>query len=127
MANTAVTNVTVAALNTQYDLAYTAATVDTANGTEVFDITPTKAYGKIAVVIQVGDTNGAVAYSFAKGDSVGATGAITGSVAQAKTKIIVIEDAKIRKGGKYVLTLTPATGKKLKTDHTAQVGLIELY
>lgn len=122
-----VTNSTIAKYNTEIVKTFNAATADTANGTEVFTITPKVSGNSIAIEISVADTNGAVGFSIAAGGLWGAGAAKTGSVAQATTEIIQIETGKyLKNDGTILLTLTPATGKKLLTDHAAKVAVIEL-
>jgi hypothetical protein len=127
MANTAVTNVKMA-LNTVKEYATTAATVDTADGKEVFDVTPSKSDGKVLILIaNTSALNGSLTASVAAGGFWAAGSALEVTVEQGKTKMLELESAKyLGTNGKYAVTLTPATGKKLKTDHTASVGCVEL-
>jgi len=123
----ACTNTTIAKYNTEYTMTFNAATSSVVDATEVFTVTPTVAGSRIAIAIKVGITHGAVAYSIAKGGQWGSVAAVTGSVAQAATEIIVFDDAKIMStSGTYVITLTPASGKRLLTDHAATMQVIEM-
>jgi hypothetical protein len=126
MANTAITNIQLK-INSQVEVAATAATADTADLAEVFDITPGKRDGKVLIEINnVSAANGSVTYSIAAGDF-WAGKAITGTIAQGKSFGIEVETAKVKKAsGKIELTITPATGKKLKTDHTLTLAVKQL-
>jgi len=108
-------------------LAGDAATSDAANLIEVFTITPTKGMDKMIISIAVADSNGAVACSLGAGDY-WAKGALTWSCAQNKTSHMAVSDIArfMTDEGTILLTLTPASGKKLLTDHTAVVEVIEL-
>jgi len=109
-----------------------AATADTADLAEVFTITPTKGMDKMIIEIAVANTNGTVACSMAAGDNFWAKKAKTWNCVQNKTTIFHISDiarfmTKVTgAAGKMLLTLTPASGKKLLTDHTAVVKVVEL-
>jgi hypothetical protein len=123
----AVTNTTLTAFNTEVELTNNAATSTVADATEVFTITPTKADYKVLIQIINGPTHGAVAWSIAAGGYWAAGSAKTGSVAQAKTELIVLEGAKYKAlAGTIAITLTPASGKKLLTDHAAAVNCIQM-
>ena len=110
-----------------------AATADTNDLAEVFTITPTKGMDKMIIEIAVANTNGTVACSLGAGGTYWASLAKTWNAVQNKTSIFHVSD--IARFAKYVgtttkdtilLTLTPASGKKLLTDHTAVVKVIEL-
>ena len=110
-----------------------AATADVADLAEVFTITPTKGVDKIIIEIAVANTNGTVACSLAAGDEywARAAGALTWNCVQNKTSIMHISDiarfmTNVAAGDTIVLTLTPAAGKKLLTDHTAVVKVVQL-
>ena len=123
----AITNSKIAVLNTKQVLTMMAADADTANLAQKFIYTPTGKDNKIVIGIQVADTNGAVAHSIAAGAGAFGAAAKTGSTAQATTGIVQIETGKYRLAdGTVEITLTPASGKKLKTDHAAKVWVIEL-
>jgi hypothetical protein len=127
MSNTAVTNVTLSAYGTEAEFASTAATAEGANAAEVFDNTPTKRGEKLLIGIVNGAADqGAVAWSIAAGTLFAGVSAKTGSVAQGKTEVVQIETGKHLKSGKVEITLTPATGKILKTNHAAAIYAIEM-
>lgn len=120
-----VTN-TVAVLNTATEKTFNAATSTVANGTEVFTITPTKAdYKCVIEITNTATDQGSITYSIAAGDFWAGV-ALTGTIEQGKTKIIEVEGGKVMQDvGTILLTLTPATDKKLYTDHAATVQFIE--
>jgi len=124
----AVTNTTLALYDTETTLTANAATADTADLAEAFTITPTKA--NMHVVIEFTNGAGAGAYTWAlpvgalwAGDTLTA---FSGSIADGATEIIMLESGiHLSSAGTYVITLTPASGKKLLTDHTATMQVIE--
>lgn len=123
----AITNTKITALNADQTLTFMAADADTANLAQTFIYTPTGKDNKICIGIQVGDTHGAVAYSIAAGVGVFGAAAKTGSIAQAATEVIQIETGKyMLANGTIEITLTPATGKKLASEHAAKIFAIEL-
>lgn len=124
---TNVNNVTLE-VNTDAALTLANAASTTINGTETFQAAPSRRGDSLVLLIRNGaGDQGALTYSIAPGDFWAATDALTGAVAQGVTKAINIEGAKYRsKTGAFAITLTPATGKSLATNHAAAVGLIEL-
>jgi hypothetical protein len=124
----AVTNSTIAALNTVTAETSNAATADTDALAEVFTITPTKKGTKFVIVI--GGTgsaaDGDITFSMAAGvfwDSA----AITGTVTKNTEKVIEIDTARVLSAsGTILLTVTPAATDKLVTDHHAYVKVFEL-
>lgn len=109
--------------------ALSAATANTNNLAEVFTITPTKSMDKCVIIIHNLDTGagGTLDYSLAAGAFWASGVALTGTVATTVMKLIFVESAKyLSAAGKFLLTLTPASGKKLLTDHAASVGFLEL-
>jgi hypothetical protein len=122
-----VTNTTLTAFNTEVVLTNNPATSTVADATQVFNITPTKADYKVLIEIVNGPTHGAVAWSIAAGDYWAAGSTKTGSVAQATTEVIMLEGAKYKtQAGVIAITLTPASGKRLLTDHAAAVNCIQI-
>jgi hypothetical protein len=112
-------------LNTAVEKTFNAATADTANESEVFTITPTKADYKSFIEIKNAGSNGTITYSIAAGD-LWAGKVLTGSVAQGKTSIIQVEGGKVMQdNGTILVTLTPASGKKLLTDHAATIQYVQ--
>jgi len=121
-----VTNVTLER-DTVDILAPDAATADVADTAEVFTITPTKRTDKIIIEVSVADTNGTVVCTLGAGDY-WAGKAVSFNAVQNKTSVFHVSDIArfLTSDGKIKLTLTPATGKKLLTDHAATVQVIEL-
>lgn len=104
-----------------------AATGTTINTAEVFTVTPVTAGSQIMFRIYVGPTHGAVAYSVGAGDEFAAYDAYTGSIAQATAEVFVLDTAKyITTAGTILITLTPAAGKKIGTDHACVMMVYEI-
>lgn len=117
-----VVNTSLTDKNIGYVVTANPATADTADLAEVFTFTPDKQDGKTLIRITVGPTNGAVAFSIGAGDFWMGISPKTGSVAQATSEVIQIESAKYMKDdGTIDITFTPASGKKLLTDHLLSV------
>lgn len=126
MANTAVTPITLS-LNTAAEYTTTAATADTADLAEVFDLTMPKDGKCLLLINNVSALNGTVTWSLAAGEMWASTVALTGSIAQGKSYLLQVESAKyMKKTGKMALTITPASGKKLKTDHALTLQTVTL-
>lgn len=122
-----VSNSTITTFNTEVVKQNNPATSATIDATEVFTITPTESDEKVVVEIKNGAGHGALAYSVAAGDYWAAGSALTGSVADGATHLVVLEGAKYKlQAGTVAVTLTPASGKRLLTDHAAAVNVIEL-
>lgn len=121
-----ITNTLIAALNTDQALTFNAATSTVDNATEAFTYTPTGKDSKIVIGMKNG--TGILSYSIAKGTGVfQAAAAKTGTVAATSTDVIQIETGKfIDDDGEIVITLTPANGTALLTDHAASIFVIEL-
>lgn len=103
------------------------ATATVADATEVFTITPTKSDQRVVIEIDNGPTNGTITYSIAAGGFWAAGSALTGSVAQATKRGLVLEGAKYKQAdGTIAITFTPASGKILLTDHALKVRVIQL-
>lgn len=122
-----VTNTKLTARDTELAITVNAATADVADTAEVFTITPDN--GNFAIYITEGSgTDGAVAWSIGAGTSehFGSAAALTGSVAQGTTEVIAIDTAKYMQSGDILITLTPASGKKLLTDHAASMYVVEM-
>lgn len=122
----AVTGSPIVAFNTARTVTLVAATSSVINEVETFTVTPTKTNVKGVVEIYNGTGHGAITYSLPAGDHYGAGTAMTGSVAAGVRVALEIESGKYMTDGKYVITLTPATGKRLATDHAAGMTFIEL-
>lgn len=126
----AVTNTSLTVYGTEAALTANSATSTTANQTEVFTITPTRPSSKMVIMLgPIAATEGAVTWSIAAGadNHFGSGAADTGSIAQNTSEVIVIDTARhLSSTGTIPITFTPATGKKLATDHTLKVSVIEL-
>jgi hypothetical protein len=126
MSNTTVTTIELE-LNTATEYTTTAATADTANLAEVFDLDMPKDGRCIVIINNVSGVNGTVTWSLAAGDFWASTAALTGSIAQGKSYILQVDSARFKQSdGKMNLTITPASGKKLKTDHALTIQTIKL-
>lgn len=122
-----VTNTTLTAYNTDSAVTFNAATVDTADGTEVFTITPTGSNARTALFIK--NVTGILAWSVAAGGAwAGQNGsAKTGTTAANTTDVIILETGKYQSSsGTIVITFTPASGTKLLTNHALSVYFVEL-
>ena len=123
----AVTNTNLVKFGTEVAVTSNAATSTVADATEVFTITPTVKGSKVLIIIGEGAGDSAVGWSFAAGAQWGSTAVDTGSVAAGTEEAIVLDSAKhLSAAGTYLLTLTPASGKKLLTDEAAYVKVIQL-
>ena len=125
----AVTNTALSAYNTIGSLTANPATATGANTAEVFTVTLTKACKDALLIIYNeigGSTHGTITYSIAAGDNAfAAPAALTGSVAQGTIRAIKIDSAYISATGTIVITFTPASGKRLLTDHAMGMWVIE--
>ncbi len=126
----AVTNTELTKYGTEAVVTFNAATSTTANEVEVFTVTPTRPGSKCLMMITEagGTAGGAVAFSIGAGTSehFGSGAAKTGSVAANTTEAIVVNTAQHMASGTLLVTLTPATGKKLLTDSAATMQVVEL-
>jgi len=123
--NMAITNTKIASLNVDQALTFMAADADTADLAQKFIYTPTGKDNRI--VIGFKNTTGILAYSIAAGVGVFGAAAKTGTVAATSTDVIQIETGRyMLADGTVEITLTPASGTKLLTNHAAAVFAIEL-
>ena len=111
-------------VNTVKVLAADAATESNAKKAEAFTITPTKAGRKILILVTL--PNAGDLLLFRAGSEFWASDAQTNAVQ--KDSAFQIEDVArfLTSSDTIVLTLTPADGKRLATDHAATVQVIEL-
>ena len=123
-----VTNTLISALNADQTLTANAATSSVVDATEAFTITPTGKDNKMAIVFGNGTGHGAFTYSIAVGAGVfAAPSALTGSIAAGALEVLQIDTGKyMSSSGTIVITLTPASGKRLLTDHAAVMYELEL-
>ena len=124
----AVTTSKIAALNADQTLTANAATSTTIDQTEVFTITPTGKPNKTAIIFANGAGHGAYTYSIAAGANVFKAGAAkTGSIAAGASEVIQLDLGRYTTAtGTVLVTLTPASGKRLLSDHAASMSVIEL-
>ena len=122
------TKTTITALNTDTALTLNAADADTNDLAQKFYYTPAAKEHKVALGFQVANSHGAVSFAITKGARVFGTAANkTFTTAQATTDIIQIETGKyMLADGTIEITATPASGKKLTTDHALKIFVIEL-
>lgn len=126
MADSAITNIAMT-LNAGVVATATAAVADTADLAEVFDFTPKKGSKYLIVINNISAANGTVSVSIAAGVQFGANAALTATIAQGVSKAFQVDTAKyVDASGIINVTVTPASGKKLKTDHTLTVQGIQL-
>ena len=113
--------------NTITTLTENPATSSVIDATEVFTITPTKSDQRVIIEIDNGPTHGTITYSIAAGAHWAGSAVLTGSVLQEVKRGIVLEGARYKSAtGTIVITFTPATGKRLLTDHALKVRVIQL-
>jgi hypothetical protein len=127
MANIAIVNTKLTALNTDAALTLNAADEGTNDTAQTFVYTPTGKDNKIVFGFQVAASHGTVTWSIANGVGVFAKGAKTGSTAQDTTDVIQIETGRhLLANGTVTIAFTPASGKDLTNDHALKVWAIEL-
>lgn len=104
-----------------------AATADVADTAEVFTITPAKGMDKMMIQISVANTHGAVAASLGAGSFWARKAQAWSCVQNVISVFAVVDIARFKTAaGTILLTLTPASGKKLLSEHVATVQVIEL-
>ena len=124
----AVVNTKLSAYDTEYAVTANAATSSVIDEVEVFTVTPTKAGHKVSILMTNATGHGAYTWSIPVGALwAGDTAtALTGSIAAAATEVIQLASGKhLSAAGTYVITLTPASGKRLLTDHAAVMEVLE--
>lgn len=127
MPNTDITNVTMAAFDTVTAYSPTAATATDANATETFDLVLTKKPSKAILMFYNANSHGTYTVSIAAGDCWAGAASATLSIPQNTTKAVQINTSKyMNSDGTIAITLTPASGKILLTNHAATIGCIEL-
>lgn len=121
-----ITNTTITAINTITTGTSNAATSSVIDATEVFTLTPTVPSKRIAIRISVANSHGTVAFSVAANPGYRGK-AVTFSVAQNTNKYIVLDSSEgLSATGTVVITATPASGKRLATDHALAIEVVEL-
>ena len=127
MAAVTLTLAKVAAINTPVSMAVAAATETTADKAEAFELTFSGKTQHVALIFNNANSHGSYTYEIKAGDLAMAT-AVTGKIEQNKANEIVQIDTgrAIDKDKKITIELTPATGKKLATDHAATLRAVSL-
>jgi hypothetical protein len=128
MPNIAITPATVTAFNTAASAAAAAAVSSTANEAEVFEVAIVGKPTKVALMFNNANSHGSYTYSIAAGAFGTSGAAVTGTIVQNKTgEVVQLETGKVQDStGKIVITVTPATGKRLATDHACTIRAINL-
>jgi hypothetical protein len=122
-----ITNTLISALNADQTFTPNAATSSVSDTAEVFTYTPTGKDHKIALFFKNASGHGAYTYSIAAGAGVFGCAAKTGSIAADAIEVIQIESGRyMSSSGTILITLTPANGKRLLTDHAAVMYALEL-
>lgn len=123
-----VTNTNITDYDTEVAVTANAATSSVVDEVEVFTITPTKSGNHVAILLTNAAGHGAFTYSVPVGALwAGDTAtAFTGSIAAGATEVVQLASGKhLNSDGKYAITLTPASGKRLLTDHAAVMEVLE--
>lgn len=105
-----------------------AATADTANLAEDFTITPSKGMDKMIIEVTVANSHGTVVAKLKSGSIYWPQADLSFSCVQNKISVFSVNDIArfMDSSGNIVLELTPASGKKLQSEHAATVQVIEL-
>ena len=122
-----VTSASIVLYETPVAMAAAAATSSVVNTAEDFEVTFGTADSRVILVATVANTHGSVtltapagAFWFGKATSI--------AIAQNATRVLVLEGAKGKLAtDKIVITATPATGKRLATDHAFTLAAINLF
>ena len=122
----AITNSSITALNGVLAAeTLSPATSDVDDATEAFTYTPTG--GRAVFAIYNGAGHGAITYSVAAGAFPQGVAAKTGSVAAGARAWLDLETGRYKSSaGTVVVTLTPASGKALLTDHASGMVVLEI-
>ena len=104
-----------------------AATADTIDLAEEFTIKPTQGVEKMLIIIDIANTNGTVVAKLKKG-TYWAKKDLSWNCLQNVCSVISVNDIArfMDASGNIVVELTPASGQKLLTNHTATMRVIEL-
>lgn len=117
----------ITALNTVTAVTSTPATSSVADTAEEFTITPTVGGERLSITCSAANSHGSVSLSVAAGDFWNApSAALTLTIPQNTTKTFTLDSSKyLQNDGTYAITATPASGKRLATDHAFQITVIE--
>lgn len=122
-----ITNSRITELNQEQTLTQNPATSTVVDATEVFTYTPTGKDNKILIGFVNAAGHGPYTYSITGGTRVFGIAAEAGSIADGATEVIQIETGAFASDANTVIiTLTPASGKRLLTDHAANMWAAEL-
>ena len=122
-----ITNTRIVSLNVDQTLTNNALTSTTIDQAEVATYTPTGKDNKVLIGFVNGAGHGAYTYSITAGAGVFGTAVKTGSIADGATEVLQIETGRyMQAAGTILITLTPASGKILLTNHAAKVWVAEL-
>jgi hypothetical protein len=122
-----ITNSQIASFGAAKELTYMAADADTADLAQKFIYTPTGKDHKVVIGAVVANTHGTVALSFKGGAGVFGTATKAVNAVQNKTSIVQIETGRyMQADGTIEITATPASGKKLASEHALKIFVIEL-
>jgi hypothetical protein len=123
----AVTSGSVVKYNTPVAVAAAAATSSVIDTAEDFEITYGTGDGRVLILATVADTHGSVVLTAPAG-AFWAGMAQTVTVPQNAESAFVLEGAKGKLAdGTIVITATPASGKRLATDHALKIKAINLF
>jgi len=125
MSNIAITPANLTAFRTGADSATAAATSEVADATETFEFTAT---GKPFIVMaSLANTHGPVALTTVAGDGWAGKAISLGTTVQNKVTAFLVESGYgVNTDGKVEILATPASGKKLLTDHALTLRVIQL-
>lgn len=113
-----VTNSKILSMNTKANATNNAATSSVIDATEVFTITPTRPDYKGLIRMTSVAGQGDITFSIAAGAFWAGSSAITGTLVAGTPLILELEGAKVKSStGTIAITFTPASGKRLLTDH----------
>lgn len=117
----------ITALDTVATITAIPATSTVINTAETFEVTPSAPAEKVLIMCTAADSHGTVDLEVAAGDFHNASAVLELEVAQATTKGFILDPSKyLSDDGKYSIKATPATGKRLLTDHAFKMTVCEL-
>lgn len=123
--------------DTLKDYVLTDATEDGAGTEQNFNITPTKGFDKMIIIIEVANSHGSVHAKLKAGSQYWASKDLSWDCPENKTTIMHVSDlARFKKAqdfsadpiadGIIVLELDPDASKQLTSDHAAKISVIEV-
>lgn len=125
MSNIVITPANLTAFRTATDSAAAAATSSVADATEKFEFASN---GKPFIIeASVANSHGSVTLSVVKGDGWGGKAMTIGAAVQNKVTAFLVESGYgLNTDGKIEILATPASGKKLYTDHALTLRVYQL-